>query len=157
MADADWDNVTRIGTKARGPGSGGVDRERVVKGKSAINAASRSGAIIGTEKKYSSSNAKVSADGQRLAAIDRTDEIVKPKTVGKEVGQIISRRRQEVTPKLTQSELAKKIQVALPILQGFESGTAAPDQEVFNKLERALNVKLRGADIGAPKIGPKKK
>ncbi len=99
----------------------------------------------------------MSADEQRLAAIDRTDEIVKPKTVGKEVGQIISRRRQEVTPKLTQADLAKKIQVALPIVQGFESGTAAPDQDVFNKLERSLNVKLRGSDIGAKKLGPKKK
>lgn len=56
MADNDWDNVTRIGSKARSGTGGGVDRERVVKGKSAINAASRSGAIIGTEKKYSSSN-----------------------------------------------------------------------------------------------------
>ena len=53
----DWESVTRIGSKARGPGSGGVDRERVVKGKSAINAAQRSGAIIGTEKKYGGANA----------------------------------------------------------------------------------------------------
>ena len=56
MADQDWESVTRIGSKARGPGSGGVDRERVVKGKSAINAAQRSGAVIGTEKKYSGAN-----------------------------------------------------------------------------------------------------
>lgn len=56
MGDADWDNVTRIGSKVRAGGGTAVDRERVVKGKSAINAASRSGAIIGSEKKFASSN-----------------------------------------------------------------------------------------------------
>lgn len=56
MADQDWDNVTRIGKSVRGPGSGGVDRERVIKGKSALNAAGRSGAIIGTEKKFAGAN-----------------------------------------------------------------------------------------------------
>lgn len=56
MADNDWEGVTRIGSKVRGGGGGGVDRERVVKGKSAINAAQRSGAIIGTEKKYGGTN-----------------------------------------------------------------------------------------------------
>jgi putative transcription factor len=56
MADNDWDNVTRIGKSARVGGGGAVDRERVVKGKSAINAAGRSGAIVGTEKKFASSN-----------------------------------------------------------------------------------------------------
>ena len=54
MGDSEWDSVTVIGSKHRG---GGGQRETVVKGRSAVNAAQRSGLVIGTEKKYATGNA----------------------------------------------------------------------------------------------------
>jgi len=151
----DWDTVTRIGSKVRSGGGTVTDRERVVKGKSALNAAQRSGAIIGTEKKYGSSNSAPQGEGQRLTKVDREDGPVAPKTVGLEVGIAIREGRQKMNPQLSQRELANKASIAASVLQTYENGTAQPDQKVLIALEKVLNIKLRGKDIGQPRFGKK--
>ncbi|EHY58783.1 multiprotein-bridging factor 1 [Exophiala dermatitidis] len=149
MADNEWDSVTRIGSRVRA-GGGAAERERVVKGRTALNAAQRSGAIVLTEKKYGGTNTKSNVEGQHATKVDRSDDIVPVKTVGKEVSLAIIKRRNEMQPKLTQKDLATKVNEPVSVIQALEKGDAQPNQQVLAKLERVLGVKLRGKGIGTP-------
>jgi putative transcription factor len=92
-----------------------------------------------------------------MTKIANSDDIIKPPTVGKEVGQAISDQRQKMVPKMTQKDLAVKCNMSVADLSAFERGTAAPDQSQLSKLEKHLGIKLRGTGIGGPLKPPKSK
>lgn len=102
--------------------------------------------------------AKGNTEGQRQKKLDENPDIIKPKTVGVEVGKLIMNKRQEMEPKLSRDQLAKKCNTTANILGQYENGTAQPDQKILDALERALNVRLRGSKdvIGTPRFKSKK-
>ncbi|TLD32512.1 Helix-turn-helix type 3 [Venturia nashicola] len=155
----DWDTVTKIGSKARGPG--GAAKEKVIRGESALNAARRQGADIATEKKFGGTNSKGGSEGQHLTKVDRSDEIVKPKTIGTKVGDAIKKARGEAKNDkggpMTQKDLATKINQTPTIVADFERGSAPPNEKILIDMEKVLKVYLRGKNIGEPKVFGKKK
>ncbi|KAL8852251.1 MAG: hypothetical protein Q9221_002853 [Calogaya cf. arnoldii] len=138
MSD-DWDTVTKIGSKVSG---GASQRETVVRGKAALNAAQRSGNIIGTEKKFATGNpaSKSGVEGQRLTKVDRSDDIVPVQKVNPEIGAAIRDRRSKDPYKMTQAELAKKVNAQANDIKTLESGQAIKNQALLNKVARVLKI-----------------
>lgn len=90
-----------------------------------------------------------------MTKVDRENEVAPPKTIDASVGKAMAAGRQE--KKMTQKDLATKVNEKPSVINDYESGRAVPNQQILAKLERALGIKLRGKDIGTPLGGPKKK
>ncbi|KAJ3231114.1 Endothelial differentiation- factor 1 [Chytriomyces hyalinus] len=139
MSD-DWDSVTVIRKRAQNP--------TVVKSQSAINAALRSGAQIITEKKTGGTY-----DAAKMGKVENEGEDFKVAKVNLSVSKAIQQGRQ--AKNMTQKDLATKINEKQTIVNEYESGKAVnPNQQILGKMERALGIKLRGANIGSPLAGP---
>ncbi|KAI9568951.1 multi protein bridging factor 1-domain-containing protein [Boletus coccyginus] len=144
----DWDSKLVIGFKAKAP--------KVARNTSELNAARRTGAVVATDKKVAGggNKAHVGPDHQRIAKLDRENEVAPPPKVNPSVGKAIQTARMD--KQFTQKELAQKINEKPSVIQDYESGKAIPNPQILSKMERILGVKLRGADIGKKLEGPKK-
>jgi len=142
----DWDSKVVVGSK--------VARAKVTRNASDLNAARRSGAVVGTEKKTSGGNkAHQGPDHQRIAKLDRENEVAPPPKVSPSVGKAIQTARQD--KQFSQKDVAQKVNEKPSVIQDYESGKAIPNPQILSKLERVLGVKLRGSDIGKKLGGPK--
>ena len=68
------------------------------------------------------------------------DENLEIKTVPKEIATQVSQARCDA--KLTQEELAKKVQEKVSLIKDLESGTGVYYPKIVEKIEKALNVKF---------------
>ncbi|KAF9642659.1 ylMBF1 [Thelephora ganbajun] len=145
-ATADLDYITVIESKSRKP--------RVTRKESDVNEARRTGDVVGTYRKFSGGTNKAhqSPDHQKIAKIDRENEIAPPPKVSASVGKVMQQARMEKG--LSRKDCAQKINEKPSVLQNYETGKAVPNAQILSKLERVLGVKLRGSGIGNKLEGP---
>lgn len=84
-------------------------------------------------------------DHQRIAKLDRENEVAPPAKINPGVGKAIQTARME--KEMSQKELAQKVNEKPQVIADYEAGRAVPNTQVLGKLERALGVKLRGTSL----------
>lgn len=79
-------------------------------------------------------------EGQRLTKVDRCDDVVPVQKVDSNISNAIKHRRAEEGFKLTQSQLAQKVNVSSNDIKTLESGAAVKNQQLLNKVCRHLKI-----------------
>ena len=97
--------------------------------------------MLSTEKKFGGGSNSSAHSGATINArkIEESDEL-KINKVDKSLSKAIQQAR--MAKKLTQKELATKINEKPQVVGEYENGKAVPNAQIINKLERELGVKL---------------
>lgn len=106
-----------------------------------LNQALRSGQPVEAEKKSGNYNAAAKPPhpvGAAAAKLDNETEDFHVPRVPTEIKHRISKLRAE--RKMTQAELAQRINVPPRVVQDYERGTAVPDGATLSRMARALGV-----------------
>jgi len=115
------------------------------------------GGASDAQMRFGAGQNKQSSADAHARKLDENDDGGTHKKVSRETSQTIQRVRGEKG--LKRNELAQKVNIKPNVLAEYEEGKAIPNQQVLNKLERALGVYLRGEKCGEelPKRTPKEK
>ncbi|GJX31292.1 multiprotein-bridging factor 1c [Tanacetum coccineum] len=118
-------------------------KSQTLRDSKSINQALRAGAQVETIKKHDGgTNKKGPGTAIYARKLDEAEEPAVIERVGAEVRQMIQKAR--IEKKMSQAELAKRINERPQVVQEYENGKAVPNQGVLAKMERVLGVKLRG-------------
>ncbi|POW21092.1 hypothetical protein PSHT_02854 [Puccinia striiformis] len=147
MGSTGWDDQVVIGRKTTGP--------RVARDQASVNAARRAGESVDASKKGAINASHVGPDHQRIAKLDRVNEVAPPAKVNPSVSQAMQDAR--IALSMTQKDLAAKTNEKPTVIGDYEAARAVPSPQILAKFERILKVKLRGKDIGSPIAPPGKK
>ncbi len=83
------------------------------------------------------------SEGQRLTKVDRSDDVVAPQKLDTKIAEAIKNRRAQEPFKLTQAQLAQKVNVPANDIKLLESGNAIKNQQLLNKVCRVLKISPR--------------
>jgi len=120
-----------------------------LKSEQELSQALRAGVKVDAEKKFAAGSNKQHANVKNSAILDQETETFHHETVPADVARAIQQGRQNTN--LTQKDLAQKINEKPSVVQEYEQGKALnPNPQILAKMERVLNMKLRGKDIGKP-------
>ena len=103
-----------------------------------------------------SPRSKRDSTSDHLRKLDEEDEKFSHPTVSRTVSQAIQQGRMGL--KLKQKDLAQRLNVKPDVVVQYESGKSIPSNQLLQKMERILKVKLTGKNIGEPlPVRPPKK
>ena len=89
----------------------------------------------------SSQTAKAAgSEGTRLTKVDRSDDIVAPQKLDTRIAEAIKQRRSQEGYKMTQAQLAQRVNAQANDIKGLESGNAIKNQALLNKVARVLKI-----------------
>ena len=86
---------------------------------------------------------KAGTEGQRLTKVDRSDDIVAPQKLDGKIAEAIKNRRAQEGYKMTQAQLAQKVNVPANDIKQLESGSAIKNQALLNKVARVLKISAK--------------
>ena len=125
-----------------------VFRKRLDK-KTEIKSAQRDGNIESIRKiESSNSNTNKTNNTYRLEKLEMNDEKMTLKMIDSNLVNII--KRQRGVKGYTQKELANKAQIPEAQIKNLEQGKEQYNASLLSKLQRVLDIKLLGQNIGQP-------
>eukprot|EP01060_Flectonema_neradi_P011509 TRINITY_DN1856_c0_g1_i1.p1 TRINITY_DN1856_c0_g1~~TRINITY_DN1856_c0_g1_i1.p1 ORF type:complete len:168 (+),score=37.75 TRINITY_DN1856_c0_g1_i1:66-569(+) len=144
----DWDTVTL--NKRPAPKSGG-GALRIAPGESKF--VSRGGPHVSAGGR--TLNQQHNTGSMNHKKLDEDTENLKHKMVSRDFQITLMQAR--MSKGWNQKELALKCQERETIIKEYENGKAIPNNQVIQKMERALGIHLKGKEAGKPIVKPEKK